>query len=277
MTQPPLPGADPGPAVDTAPFSFPGGTAAACLLLHGLTGTPHEMRFLGAALARHGFAALGPRLPGHGTSVEDLARTGWRDWRDAARESLRALRGQARDIVVVGQSMGALLALDLAADSPDLVRAVVVLSPALVLAHPLLRFGGWMLPLALPLVPADRRYVGKGVSDIADARARAESPNYRRVPLAALAELRRLQRRVRGRLGAVRQPVLAVHARQDHTCPVRPNLALLAGRLGGPLHARVLTASWHVVSVDVEREEVAELVAGFVADATAGGLAATRP
>lgn len=262
----------PGTAVDTQSFFFPGG-GNGCLLLHGFTGTPHEMRFLGRALAARGHTVSGIRLAGHCTRVEDLAATRWTDWYASAQDGLQALRSHTSRLVVVGQSMGALLALELAVQHRDVVAAVAVLSPALVLSHPLIRFGGRILPYVVPLLPERRRYVGKGVSDIADPRARAESPSYRRIPLPAVVELLGLQRRVRRRLPMVRQPVLAIHALQDHTCPVT-NVELLERGLGGPLRSRILTRSYHVISVDVERDLVAELVADFVA--APAGKAETR-
>ena len=259
-TAPPPSGA--GAVVDTQSFFVPGGQTG-CLLLHGFTGTPHEMRFLGTVLAARGHTVSGIRLAGHCTRAEDLAATRWTDWYASAVDGLRGLQPHAQRVVVVGQSMGALLALELAVAYPDNVAAVAVLSPALVLAHPMVRVGGPVLPFVVPLLPAGRRYVGKGVSDIADPRARAESPSYRRIPLPALVELVRLQRRVRRRLPLVRQPVLAIHARQDHTCPLR-NVEILERGLGGPLRVELLPESYHVISVDVERDRVAGLVAEFV-------------
>src|SRR6266852_2399288 len=81
----------------------------ACLLLHGLTGSPAEVRPVGEALAGAGFRALGPLLPGHGTSPRDLETVTRFDVEDAAREALLSLRG-ARRVYLCGLSMGALLA-----------------------------------------------------------------------------------------------------------------------------------------------------------------------
>lgn len=253
--------------VDTQSFFLPGGPIG-CLLLHGFTGTPHEMRFLGTTLAARGHAVSGIRLAGHCTCPEDLAAIRWTDWYASAHEGLKALQPHARRHVVIGQSMGALLALELAVACPQTVAAVVVLAPALVLANPMVRLGGHFLPFVVPLLPARRRFVGKGVRDIADPRARVESPSYRRIPLPALVELLRLQRRVRAQLSRVRQPVLAIHARQDHTCPLE-NVEILRRGLSGPLTVEVLPESYHVVSIDVERDRVAGLVADFVESSAA--------
>jgi len=90
-------------------FAIDGGPAG-CLLLHGFTGTPSEMRPLGQRLAARGYTVCAPLLPGHGTRVDELARTTWEEWFSAALESWSELGKQASERVVAGLSMGALLA-----------------------------------------------------------------------------------------------------------------------------------------------------------------------
>ena len=99
---------------DAEPFFFAGGSTG-CLLLHGFSATPQEMRFLGEHLHARGYTVSGVRLAGHGTSLDDFARTTWHDWYATAQAALSDLRAQTASISVVGQSMGALLALCLAA------------------------------------------------------------------------------------------------------------------------------------------------------------------
>jgi len=259
---------------DTEAFFVRGGQTG-CLLLHGFTGTPQEMRFLGSALAARGHTVSGVRLAGHATQVEELAATRWTDWYESARAGLEALQPQVERVVVVGQSMGALLALELAATHPEAVAAVVVLAPALVIRQRMVQVGAPIFPMLLPFLPVQRRFVSKAARDIADPLARAESPSYERVPLRALTELVHLQRRVRRRLRLVRQPVLAIHARQDHTCPV-VNVEILSRELGGSVQVRLLPESYHVISLDVERELVATLVGDF-AESVAAGVSAIAP
>src|SRR5215831_6705959 len=99
-----------GPA---APFNLGDGPDA-CLLLHGLTGSPAEVRPVGEALAKAGFRAVAPLLPGHGTSPEDLYVVTRADLLAAARAALLGLSG-ARRLYLCGLSAGALLAIHLAA------------------------------------------------------------------------------------------------------------------------------------------------------------------
>src|SRR3954454_20893333 len=97
------------------PFAL-GDGADACVLLHGLTGSPAEVRPVGEALARAGFRAVGPLLPGHGGKPEDLYMVSRGDLLKAAQEALLSLAG-ARRIFVGGLSAGALLAIHLASKS----------------------------------------------------------------------------------------------------------------------------------------------------------------
>ncbi len=246
----------------TEPFYLPAGPRG-CLLIHGFTGTPHEMRFLGEQLYRNGHTTCGVRLAGHGTSVDELDGCTWRDWYTSTCDALSELQQRAPRVVVIGQSMGALLALKLAVDHPAAVRGVVLLSPALVLSR---RWLGWIapvLPLAFPFLGRRPRLVGKGDSDIADAQARAASPSYRSVPLRAMHQLLVLQQHVRSLLPQVRQPALVIHARQDHTCPLR-NVALIERGLRGPVRSVLLEDSYHVISVDVDKERVSAEIGAFV-------------
>src|SRR5512136_1317308 len=95
---------------DGSPFDLPGrpGGADAALLLHGLTGSPFELRPVADRLAQGGVRCLGPVLPGH-EGPDALARTSWLDWVAGAREALLAL-GETRRTMIVGSSMGALVA-----------------------------------------------------------------------------------------------------------------------------------------------------------------------
>jgi carboxylesterase len=258
-------------------FFLPAGSMG-CLLLHGFTATPNEMRFLGEHLHARGYSVGGVRLAGHGTAPEDLERCTWGDWYVSAREGLIELHRRAPEVVVVGQSMGALLALKLAVDYPAAVGGVVLLAPALVLARRSLRWLGPVLPLLLPFLSQRRRYFAKAERDIADARARAETPCYQRVPLRGVLQLLDLQRTVRRVLPQVQQPVLVIHSRQDHTCPL-VNVALVERGVHGRVRTVLLDDSYHVVSVDVDKQRVAAEIAAFVEQAvgTAAGGAGPQP
>src|SRR5437660_1622383 len=109
------------------PWSAPGGPDGA-LVLHGFTGNPQSMRGLAEALAGAGLAVELPLLPGHGTSIEDMLPTRWRDWSTAAEDVYAKLAGRSRRVVVAGLSMGGALAVWLATRPPE-IAGVVAINP----------------------------------------------------------------------------------------------------------------------------------------------------
>jgi carboxylesterase len=244
----------------TDPFFWPAGPVG-CLLLHGLTSTPYEMRSLGEHLHAAGYSVAGVRLAGHGSSEEDLERTAWRDWYSSAGAAADEIAGRCERVVAIGLSMGALLALHLAHERPGQITGLVLLSSALRVSS---RWSGVIgrLRFSTPLLPLRLRFIAKPSSDIADPEARRRQPGYRRIPLRAVAELDALQRRVRRLLPDLHQPALVIHARQDHTAPLE-NLRLLR-RLPGLHKVVVLEESYHVITVDREKQRVAEEVVGFL-------------
>src|ERR1700755_2174081 len=89
-------------------FRLSGGRSGV-LLIHGLTGTPTEMRFVGNGLNRAGFSVLGMQLAGHCGDENDLLATGWRDWYASVVEAATRFRAEVDHLFVAGLSMGAVL------------------------------------------------------------------------------------------------------------------------------------------------------------------------
>lgn len=229
--------------------------------VHGFTGTPFEVRFLGDRLHRAGFSVRGLRLPGHGTSVEDLDRTTWTDWAGAVDDAIDDLRRRCRKVLVVGQSLGGLLALHAAARRDDLAAVASLAAP--------LWLDGLSGAVARWTAPGGRlhgrvRQVPKlGGSDVRDRAARAANPCYRAVPIAALASLVEFMGVVDDELPAIHTPLLIVHARRDHTAPVASARRIAERASARPLRTRLLDQSFHLIAVDVEREIVAAEVSAF--------------
>ncbi len=252
---------DPGPStVDTGEFFFPGADVSA-LLLHGLTGSPYEMRFLGECLAAAGARVCGVKLAGHGGAPEELGATTHRHWYESAIGGLERLREFGDPIVAIGQSAGAVLAARLAIEQREAVAGLAMLAPAF-----FLNFWTWTaLRLIRGLRPiAGRIYLRSSGPDLRDAAARQIHPCTRLMPLGAALELYQMSASVRPRLGRVTQPALVVHSRQDHVCPLR-NADFVMAHLGSAQkRLLVLEQSFHVVSVDVEKQLIADQVVTFV-------------
>lgn len=239
------------------PFDLVGDDEVGVVLVHGFTGTPYEVRYLGEQLARAGVTVRAPRLPGHGTSLDDLDRTRWEDWAEAVERAVDALRVRCGRVAVVGQSLGGLLALHVGSQRKD-VFAVGSLAAPLWLDGLSGRVARWTQGPLKRLT----RLPKLGGSDVRDPRARAENPCYDAIPTRALGQLLDFMQVVDAALPSVTQPVLVLHATHDHTAPVA-----CAQRIAERTHARrvrILPRSYHLIAVDVERDIVAAEVTTFL-------------
>jgi carboxylesterase len=218
--------------------------------VHGLTATPDEVRPLGDALSTAGFRCHAVRLPGHATTVADLATVRRQAWLATVEDA-------------AGVSLGALLSLAVAASGRFPVRALVLLGTPLHLANERatwLRFLAWMPGVAGPSRILPKRH-GR---DILDEQARAASRAYDAMPVAAVAELLRLRAQVKRALHRVTIPTLVLHGRHDRTAPVA-NVETLQRLLPGrPLEVAVFERSAHVLTEDAERDAVAARIVEFL-------------
>lgn len=249
--------------VDTHEFFFPGAGVSA-LLIHGLTGTPYEMRYLGERLAERGVRVRGVKLAGHAGEPEELGAAGYDNWYESAINGLEELRQYGEPIVVIGQSMGAVLSARLAADQSESVAGLVMLAPALFLPTSVTIALKSLRAVLGSFVDSIYLYNPSG-SDIHDAAARSVHPTCHLMPLSAPMKLFDLSLLVRPMLPRVAQPALVMHAQGDHTCPMRRNLPYVMKHLGSAEKRAIeLQQSYHVITVDSEKERVASEVAEFV-------------
>ena len=250
-------------AVDKNEFFFPGAGVSA-LLIHGLTGTPFEMRYLGERVAERGVRVRGVRLAGHAGTPEELGAAGYDNWYESAIKGLEELRQYGEPIVVVGQSMGAVLSARLAVDQGESVAGLVMLAPAFFLPTYVTIALKSLRAVLGSLVDTIYLYNSSG-SDIHDAAARSVHPTCHLMPLSAPMKLFDLSALVRPMLPRVAQPALVMHAPLDHTCPMRKNLPYVMKHLGSAEKRAIeLEQSYHVITVDSEKERVASEVAEFV-------------
>lgn len=184
----------------------------AALLVHGFTATPWEMRLLAEFLAESGIASLGIRLPGHGTSPEDLARCRWEDWRDCITNGFKILNENFRGIYGMGMSTGCLLLVQSATRLN--FRGLVLFSPYLRIMHRLAPFAGllrWIQPYHLR-----------------DMDRHLEDRYYKRRPLAGIYQINRLVKSVRQNLPDVTCPVMAFNGEGDQTVDIKTAKVLMA-------------------------------------------------
>jgi carboxylesterase len=243
------------------------------LLVHGFTGSPFEMRYLGEGLSARGHVVYCPRLAGHCAPADVLCRTRFADWLGSVEEAfdrLRARVGPAGRVYVCGLSLGGLLTLDLAAR-----RGPAQLAGIGVLAAPL-----WF-PRATETIIAVTKWLGSSGnfsvpklagSDVADAEMQRRNNLAQGavgLPIRAVLELHGYMAHVRARLGEVHVPALVAHSTEDHTAPYACMAeivgALRAHNPPGSVEALTLARSYHVLTIDHERDVVLEAVAQHVA------------
>ncbi|MCA9970450.1 MAG: alpha/beta fold hydrolase, partial [Anaerolineales bacterium] len=241
------------PHLDGTSFEWAGGPVGV-LLLHGLTATTVEVRALAARLHAAGYTVAGPLLPGHGTSPAALNRTTWREWLETAAAAAHRLLTICDHVFVGGESTGAVLALHLAADMPQLA-GVLAYAPAIRLQ--LRPVDVWAMHLLAPFVPA----LPKGSLDVA-----AAWQGYPVNPLKAAVQLLRLQRATQRRLPQVTQPVLVVQGAHDTTIHPDSGRIILDGVASRQTALHVMPESSHVVLIDRELEAVVEVTVGFVGE-----------
>ena len=254
--------------VDINDFFFPGigtgGAGVSALLVHGLTGTPFEMRYLGERLAARGVRVRGVKLAGHAGMPEELGPVSYDNWYESVVNGLEELRQYGEPIVAVGLSMGAVLSARLAADQGESVAGLAMLAPAFFLpTSTTLALRG--LRGVLGSLTESIYLLNPGLSDIHDAAARSFHPSCRLMPLSAPMKLLDLSTLVRPMLSRIMQPALVMHARRDHTCPMRKNVSYVMKHLGSVEKRAVeLEESYHVITVDSEKELIVDEVTAFV-------------
>ena len=234
------------------PFFLPGGTRGV-LLIHGFTGSPAEVRLLGDFLHKEGYTVLAPRLSGHGTTVEDMAKTKWPHWYSTVEDAYHILKTLCSNITVIGLSMGGLLALKLAAEYQ--VDKLISLSTPIFIADKRLHM--------LPVYRMFRDFVPKKRKVYADIDPKY-SVGYAATPLSSLTSLLQLIQHVEILLPKIQAPLLIVQSWHDHT--VQPQSGqyiydLVASRDKTLLW---LEKSGHIVTIDIEHERVFRKISDFL-------------
>lgn len=249
------------------------------LLIHGLGGTPLELKTVARGLASRGWTVACCQLAGHCGTEEDLLATTWADWYASAERAMAELESQCDTIVVGGLSIGAVLALRLAALNPQRVHGALLLAPTL-------WYDGWAVPwyrfmlklafrLAYHLEFIKRmRFAERSPYGIKDEAIRtvvagamlsgkAAEAGLTCTPLGALRESDELVRDVVRRLHAIKTPAMIVHPREDDISDLS-NAIYLQRRLGGLADCVVLDDSYHIVTVDRQRDILIDRAANFI-------------
>ena len=249
----------------------------AVLLIHGLTGTPTELRRVAQGLARDGTCTVYvPTLAGHCGDNSDLQATGWQDWYEGVRKTFVGIRERHRQVFVGGLSMGAVMSMYVASEHPGQVTGLLMYSTTL-------RYDGWSINKLAFLSPLLMKipfgvhlcsFEEKPPYGIKNERLRAiverqmkagESGNAGLLTMAGVSvrELHRMNAVVKKRMPSITTQALVVHSIEDDITS-HWNADYVERHLGGPVTKVLLDNCYHMITVDLQYRRVIELSDAFI-------------
>ncbi|AZD88157.1 putative esterase [Pseudomonas chlororaphis subsp. aureofaciens] len=270
---------DPGAGIDLgqgdAGFILGNGEVAV-LLIHGLTGTPTELRRVAAGLAQAGCTVYVPTLAGHCGNNADLQATGWQDWYEGVRRTFVGIRQRHRQVFVGGLSMGAVMSMYLASEHPGQVSGLLMYSTTL-------KYDGWSINKLAFLTPLLMKipfgvhicsFEEKPPYGIKNKRLRAvverqmkagesSSAGLLTMEGVTVRELHRMNAVVKKRMPSITTPALVLHSIEDDITS-RWNADYVERKLGGPVVKVLLDNCYHMITVDLQYRRVVELSADFI-------------
>ena len=234
------------------------GNKIGILISHGFIGTPQSVHYLGERLAHYGYSVLAQRLKGHGTNHYDLETCTHEEWFDSLEKGYQELNQHCTSIFVLGQSMGGTLALWLAHKYRD-IKGIILINAALTIpAYEHLK--GKTIP----------RFIDEGEPDI-NAEDSYEI-TYQKVPIKAIHQLQKLMDITPAILPDIHSPVLGFVSVEDHVVPAE-NTDYIIDHIGSRLRERiVLLNSYHVASLDYDKEQIVKECHRFVQQQVGSGV-----
>jgi len=253
-----------------------GSGEVAVLLIHGLTGTPTELRRVAVGLANAGCTVYVPTLAGHCGNNADLQATGWQDWYEGVRRTFVGIRRRHRQVFVGGLSMGAVMSMYLASEHPGQVSGLLMYSTTL-------KYDGWSINKLAFLTPLLMKipfgvhicsFEEKPPYGIKNERLRAvverqmkagesSSAGLLTMEGVTVRELHRMNAVVKKRMPSITTPALVLHSIEDDITS-RWNADYVERKLGGPVVKVLLDNCYHMITVDLQYRRVVELSADFI-------------
>ena len=238
------------------PYTLGTGSRA-CLLVHGIAGSPAQMRSLAENLAGSGITARGTLLPGHGTRPDALNGIVWQDWYEHVHGEYSALKKEYGEVSLIGFSIGAALSAHYAEHNP--VDRLVLLSVPLCPLNDRFPTG-----LMLRMYSTFFKVVKGRPETLLDADGEPFCFVYDSVPTSILHTMSDLVDIARNNLNRIDSPLLIIQSKND----------MVSGKKSGPLVYRkvrssekrliMLEQSGHSVMVDVEHDLVFREIIGFL-------------
>jgi carboxylesterase len=229
-----------------------------CILTHGFTCNPEEMRSLADYLCALGYSVYAVRLSGHGTHPKDLADVTWQDWLADIKKAYKEVKKKCDKVFLIGQSLGGMLSLT-AGGVLDVDGIVSLSAPYTqytnkdLLSHVFL---DWTRPMIHKV----------GVKEHAELGIRREKdyPAYAAYPQQIFRQIYALSIALEEALPFVKAPTLLMQSKRDDTIPAG-SLKKYQRRLKKSQVETVLLENLsHGITMDADREEAFKIIAAFL-------------
>lgn len=246
------------PVLEGAESFYYEGNEIGILITHGFLGTPQSVRFLGESFAKLGYTVFAPRLKGHGTHYKDMEKTSHEDWFAEAEKGYEFLKDRCTSVYAAGQSMGGALTLWLANKYPEIAGIVLINAALRVPCYEYLKG------------KTDPRYLDEGAPDI--KKEDVEEITYGKVPVPSIFELQKIMERTPSLLPSIKTPVLGFKSIEDHVVPAECTDFILEKIGSAKKKAISLYNSYHVASMDHDKEKIVNITHEYIQQNQTGSL-----
>ncbi len=234
------------------PF-FHKGNEIGCICLHGIGGTPANVRVIADELSKRGFTVDAPMLAGHGTTLRQMNRSNWKKWIKTIEDSYDRLKqAGCKKVFVSGLSLGGILSAYLASETEERPCEGVVLISAP------FKMKKWLI------ISMFMSVFFPYVTYPADKHTTPHSQSYRGLACRKLIDLERLIVKTRGKLKKIKCPVYAIWAKLDDKVDPHSSHILSSRLVSAPLKETTMENSPHGSTYGPEKEMVGTLVADFI-------------
>ncbi len=240
------------------PFKLLGTNNKAVLLIHGWTATPYEVRRLGVYLNENGYTALAPLLSGHGTKPQDLENIKWTDWLKDVIKAYQELKKNYTQVYIVGNSLGANLAVALAKDRADIAGLVLLAMPYKI------RMEKWLFFLAQitkSLKPYHKKFYPP---TFGSATTITRVISYQTYPTKSVLEVFKLVKISRKELNKITQPCLIMQSSSDHVVTYKSLEQIYATINSSVKEKKYIHKAYHTFISDIKNEHVFQDILNFL-------------
>lgn len=230
------------------------------------------MTYLKRHLEQHGFYVVVPLLPGHGTHYKNLNSIKWQEYADYASAAFEKLEKEFEHVSVSGLCLGAVLSLYLGIKYGDRIKNICPISTTLF-------YDGWSLPTLTAYIawfrftpfyyfynlPEGYPY---GIKDerirkrVSAKMSDTSTTHYSKIPFRSFWQMHLMNNFVRENLSKIASPVFAIHPLEDDVASIK-SVYFMKEKINSSFDNLILYDSYHLATIDRERELVASTVCSF--------------